>query len=42
MVGSLGQKIGDGANAEVHAWAPGQVVKLFRADVSRTRAEYEA
>jgi tRNA A-37 threonylcarbamoyl transferase component Bud32 len=42
MLGSLGQKIGDGANAEVHAWAPGQVVKLFRADVSRTRAEYEA
>ena len=30
MRGSLGEKIGEGASAEVHAWAPGQVVKLFK------------
>jgi hypothetical protein len=28
MRGSLGEKIGEGAFADVHAWAPGQVVKL--------------
>ena len=28
--GSLREKIDEGAFAEVHAWAPGQVVKLFR------------
>src|SRR6266576_2111069 len=26
--GSLGEKIGEGVFADVHAWAPGQVVKL--------------
>ena len=31
MQGSLGEKIGEGAFADVHAWAPGQVVKLFKA-----------
>jgi aminoglycoside phosphotransferase (APT) family kinase protein len=30
MQGSLGEKIGGGAAADVHAWAPGQVVKLFK------------
>ena len=30
MQGSLGEKIGQGVFAEVHAWAPGQVVKLFK------------
>jgi hypothetical protein len=30
MRGSLGEKIGEGAFADVHAWAPGQVVKLFK------------
>jgi hypothetical protein len=30
MQGSLGEKIGEGATADVHAWAPGQVVKLFK------------
>jgi hypothetical protein len=30
MQGSLGQKIGEGAYSEAFAWAPGQVVKLFK------------
>lgn len=34
MQGSLGEKIGEGASSEVHAWAPGQVVKLFKRPVS--------
>ena len=34
MRGSLGEKIGEGAIADVHAWAPGQVVKLFKAGVA--------
>jgi tRNA A-37 threonylcarbamoyl transferase component Bud32 len=42
MRGSLGEKLGEGANAEIHAWAAGQVVKLFKATVLRRRAEYEA
>ena len=33
MRGSLGEKIGEGVFADVHAWAPGQVVKLFKAGV---------
>ena len=35
MRGSLGEKIGEGAFADVHAWAPGQVLKLFKAGVPR-------
>ena len=35
MPGFLEEKIGEGAFADVHAWAPGQVVKLFKADVRR-------
>src|SRR5689334_6612628 len=35
MQGSLGEKIGQGAFSEVYAWAPGQVVKLFKPGVSR-------
>ena len=42
MRGSLGEKIGEGASAEVHAWAPGQVVKLFKAGVSRRLSWHEA
>src|SRR5258708_13099096 len=42
MRGSLGEKIGEGAAAEVHAWAPGQVVKLFRSGVSRRLGWHEA
>jgi hypothetical protein len=36
MPASLGEKIGEGAFADVHAWAPGQVVKLFKAGRSQT------
>lgn len=42
MPASLGEKIGEGAGADVHAWAPGQVVKLFRAGVPGRVARYEA
>ena len=30
MRGSLGEKIKQGGTADIHAWAPGQVVKLFK------------
>jgi Ser/Thr protein kinase RdoA (MazF antagonist) len=40
--GSLGEKIGEGATADIHAWAPGQVVKLFKACVARPAVEHEA
>jgi hypothetical protein len=33
--GILGEKIGEGAIADIHAWAPGQVVKLFKAGFPR-------
>ena len=42
MPGSLGEKIGEGAFADVHAWAPGQVVKLFKAGRSQRLAAHEA
>jgi aminoglycoside phosphotransferase (APT) family kinase protein len=42
MRGSLGEKIGEGVAAEVHAWAPGQVVKLFRLGASRRLNWHEA
>jgi hypothetical protein len=42
MRGSLGEKIGEGVMADVHAWAPGQVVKLFKAGISRRFARHEA
>ena len=42
MQGSLGEKIGEGAYCEVHAWAPGQVVKLFKAGVPRRFGRFEA
>jgi tRNA A-37 threonylcarbamoyl transferase component Bud32 len=42
MRGSLGEKIGEGVFAEVHAWAPGQVVKLFRSGFSRRLCGLEA
>ena len=42
MRGSLGEKIGEGACADVHAWAPGQVLKLFKAAVPRRFGEHEA
>jgi Ser/Thr protein kinase RdoA (MazF antagonist) len=42
MQGSLGEKIGEGVFADVHAWAPGQVVKLFKAGVPRRIPQHEA
>ena len=42
MQGSLGEKIGEGAYSEVYAFAPGQVVKLFKAGVPRQFGPYEA
>jgi Ser/Thr protein kinase RdoA (MazF antagonist) len=42
MSGSLGEKIGEGAFADVHAWAPGRVVKLFKAGIARRTVRHEA
>ncbi|MDN4988043.1 aminoglycoside phosphotransferase family protein [Bradyrhizobium arachidis] len=42
MRGPLGEKIGEGAFSEAYAWAPGQVVKLFKADVSHLLGRHEA
>ena len=42
MRGSLGEKIGEGAFADIHAWAPGQVVKLFKAGVPQRVSRWEA
>jgi hypothetical protein len=42
MRGSLGEKIGEGAYADVHAWAPGQVLKLFKAGFPRRHTWWEA
>jgi Ser/Thr protein kinase RdoA (MazF antagonist) len=42
MTGSLGEKICEGAFSDVHAWAPGQVVKLFKAGVRRRSSWWEA
>src|ERR1043165_5969296 len=40
--GVLGEKLGEGAFSDVHAWAAGQVVKLFRADIPRRIPSWEA
>ena len=42
MRGSLGEKIGEGAMADIHAWAPGQVLKPFKAGVPRRVGGHEA
>jgi len=42
MRGSLGEKIGGGNWSDVHTWAPGQVVKLFKAGIPRSLSEHEA
>jgi hypothetical protein len=42
MRGSLGEKIGEGAMADIHAWAPGQVVKLYKAGRERRLGRHEA
>lgn len=39
---SLAEKIGEGAVVHAPAWAPGQVLKLFRASIPRGIAWYEA
>jgi Ser/Thr protein kinase RdoA (MazF antagonist) len=41
MQGSLGEKIGEGAFSEAYAWAPGQVVKLFKPGVPRRMPWFE-
>src|SRR3954467_6164262 len=41
MQGSLGEKIGEGAFSEAYPWAPGQVVKLFKAGVSHLLGRHE-
>ena len=42
MRGSLGEKIGEGTFADVHAWAPGQVVKLLKAGAAQRSCRREA
>jgi Ser/Thr protein kinase RdoA (MazF antagonist) len=39
---SLGEKISEGATADIHAWAPGQVLKLSKAGVPQWLGEHEA
>jgi aminoglycoside phosphotransferase (APT) family kinase protein len=41
MHGSLGEKIGEGASSEAYAWAPGQVVKLFKPGLPRRMPWFE-
>ena len=41
MQGSLGEKIGEGAFSEAYAWAPGQVLRLFKAGVSHLLGRHE-
>ena len=42
MQGSLGEKIGEGATSDVYAWAPGQVLKLFKAGAAQGLGWHEA
>src|SRR5262245_63533718 len=42
MRGSLGEKIGEGAFADIHVWAPGLVVKLFKAGIPQRVSWWEA
>ena len=42
MRSSLGAKIGEGASADIHVWAPGQIVKLFKVGVSPRLGRHEA
>ena len=41
MQGSMGEKIGEGVFADVHAWAPGQVVKLSKPGVPQWVVQHE-
>src|SRR4051812_17113252 len=42
MRGSLGEKINQGGTADIHAWAPGQVVKLFKEGFPQQLGRQEA
>ena len=42
MRGFLGEKIGEGFSADIHAWAHGQVVKLFKVGASPRFGRHEA
>lgn len=42
MPGFLGEKIGEGVTADIHVWAPGQIVKLYRPGVSPRFSRREA
>jgi Ser/Thr protein kinase RdoA (MazF antagonist) len=42
MQGSLGEKISEGATADIHVWAPGQIVKLFKVGASPRFGQHEA
>lgn len=42
MHGSLGEKIGQGVFSDVHAWAPGQVVKLSKPGIPPSVLQHEA
>jgi Ser/Thr protein kinase RdoA (MazF antagonist) len=42
MRGFLGEKIGEGASADIHVWAPGQIVKLFKVGASPRFGRHEA
>src|ERR1700722_19362963 len=42
MRGTIGEKLGEGAYAEVYAWAPGQVLKLFKSGFPRRASWWEA
>ena len=42
MRGSLGEKINQGGTADIHAWAPGQVVKLFKEGFQPQLGQQEA
>lgn len=39
---AIGEKIGEGTYADIHAWAPGQVVKLFKPRVPMELGWHEA
>lgn len=42
MRGSLGEKIAEGSTADIHAWAPAQVLKLFKAGVPSRFGKHES
>src|SRR3954470_12288626 len=41
MQGSLGEKIGEGVFADVHAWAPGHVVQLSKPGIPQWVVQHE-